>query len=139
MVKAKKSTGTKKSTEQKRTAKPSTVKKHSAGSDNSDNLLAMLAHLLGIFTGFIGALVIFIVKNDEKGSIVRENAKHALNFQFSLIVYSIISGILVFVIVGIPLLVALSIFALVAQIVGSIRAFEGNVYSYPLEIHFLKN
>jgi uncharacterized protein len=31
-----------------------------------DRTLAMLCHLLGIFTGFIGALIIWLIKKDEE-------------------------------------------------------------------------
>ncbi|MEK6886043.1 MAG: DUF4870 domain-containing protein [Nanoarchaeota archaeon] len=105
---------------------------------NSDqNVLGMLAHLLGLFTGFIGPLVLYIITKDKKG-IANENAKHALNFQISLIIYCIISFILIFILIGIFLLWAISIFALVVEIIGAVRAYGGEVYKYPLEIGFIK-
>jgi uncharacterized Tic20 family protein len=119
-------------------AKAKTSKKAARKPSNEDAVLAMLAHLLGLFTGFVGPLVIFLIKKDDTKSLVYKNARHALNFQISLIIYSVLSGLLVLVIIGIPLIVALSIFALVVQIVASIRAYEGNVYKYPLEIEFIK-
>ncbi len=109
---------------------------HNRRSADDENILSMLAHLLGLFTGFIGPLVLFLIKKDEKGGKVYKNAAHALNFQLSLIIYSIISGLLVLVIIGIPLVIALGIFALVVQIIAAIRAYEGGVYHYPLEISF---
>ena len=52
-----------------------------AGSPSKDDCnLAMLAHLLGIFTGFIGALIIWIIKKDSPG-FAHSQAKEALNFQ----------------------------------------------------------
>lgn len=105
------------------------------GSD--ENVFALLAHLLGIFTGFIGPLVIFLVKKDSPG-LAYENAKHALNFQISLVIYYIISFILVFVLIGILLMWALGIFALIVIILASVKAYGGEVYQYPLEIQFIK-
>ena len=53
-------------------------------------------------------------------------------------IYSFIAGILVIVLIGIPLLFALGVFALITMILGSIKAYGGEVYSYPLTIKFLK-
>lgn len=122
----------------KKTKRKSAVK---AKSNDDENMIGMLAHLLVIFIGFIGPLVIFLVKNDTKGNAY-ENAKHALNFQISLIIYYLIAVALIFTIIGIVItiimFIALPIFALVTEIVGSVKAYQGDVYQYPLEIHFIK-
>jgi uncharacterized Tic20 family protein len=104
---------------------------------SNDNILAMLAHLLGLFTYFIGPLIIYLIKKDEKG-IVKENAKHSLNFQLSLIIYYVIATILMIVLIGFVLMWAIGIFALVVIIIASVRSYEGKVYKYPLEIEFIK-
>ena len=44
--------------------------------------IALLAHILTIFVGFIAPLVIYLVKKDES-EFVRENAVESLNFQIS--------------------------------------------------------
>ena len=98
--------------------------------------IGMLAHLLGIFTGFVGPLIIFLVWNKKDSA--KENARHALNFQISMVIYYIIAFILIFVLVGIILIIFLGIFALVVMIIGSVRAFNGEVYRYPLEIPFIR-
>ena len=106
---------------------------------SDDKVMAMLPHLLSIFTGFIGPLIIYLVNQDKKNNkYVFDNAKHALNFQISLIIYMVISFILVFVIIGIPMLIALSIFALVFEIIATVRSYNGEIYTYPLEIPFIK-
>ncbi|MFP4117977.1 MAG: DUF4870 domain-containing protein [Candidatus Woesearchaeota archaeon] len=127
----------------------STKKTHSAKSSSKsasrtkkisdeDRMIAMLSHLLGLLIswGWLGPLIIFLVKKDEPG-IVRDNARHSLNFQLSMLIYFIVSGMLVFVFVGFPLIIVLGIFALVTPIIGSVRAYEGKVYEYPLEIKFI--
>lgn len=107
--------------------------------NNSDeNILGMLAHLLGLFISFIGPLVIYRIVKDRKKSLAKENAKHSLNFQISLIIYSIIVIILIILLIGIPLIIALGIFELVTIIIGSIKAYNGEEYAYPLEIRFFK-
>lgn len=103
----------------------------------NETTLGVIAHVLGLLTGFIGPLVIFLVAKEKKG-IAYENAKHALNFQLSVLIYGIVSVILVFVLIGFVLLLALGVFSVVVGILGAVRASEGKVYSYPLEIHFIK-
>ena len=41
--------------------------------------IAMLAHLLGVFTGFLGPLIIWIVKKDDH-EFINDQCKEALNF-----------------------------------------------------------
>lgn len=103
---------------------------------NEDNTLGMLAHLLAIFTGFVGPLIIYLLSKENK--FAKENARHALNFQISLMIYLVISFILVFVLIGAFLMWFLSIFALIVEIIGTVSAYQGNIYKYPLEIPFIK-
>jgi len=105
--------------------------------NSNDNVLAMLAHLLGLVSYFVGPLIIYLIQKDKK-DFVYENAKHALNFQISLILYYFISSMLVLLLIGLVLLWALSIFALVVIIIASVKAYQGEVYKYPLEIEFIK-
>lgn len=119
----------------KKTSKKSSA--HTSAQQDNDKILAMLSHLLGLFVGIFGSLVIYLVKKDEKGNVARENAKHALNFQISLIIYFTISAVLAIVFIGFLTAFALGILALVTQVIGSIRAYDGKVYEYPLEIKFI--
>lgn len=106
--------------------------------DNDQRIFAMLAHLLGLFTSFIGPLVIYLVMKDKKEKLAIENAKHALNFQISLIIYYAIAVVLMIILIGILLAWAIGVFGLVMAIIASIKAYEGEIYTYPLEIHFIK-
>jgi len=93
--------------------------------------LALLAHLLAIFTGFIGPLVIWLVKKDTD-PFVAEHGKEALNFQISVLIYVLVSVFLLFIIIGIFTLLAVVIFDLVVTIIATIAAGEGRGYRYPL-------
>jgi uncharacterized Tic20 family protein len=102
----------------------------------------MLCHLLA-FVGFviplgniIGPLVIWLMKKDEF-PFVDDQGKESLNFQISLLIYALISGILVVVVIGIFLLVAIGIFMIVMVIIATIKANEGEKYRYPLTIRIL--
>src|SRR5688572_6986193 len=55
-----------------------------AGPATSDErTMAMLAHLLGIFTWFIGPLIIWLMKKDQS-AFVDDQAKESLNFQLTI-------------------------------------------------------
>lgn len=100
-------------------------------------VMAMLPHLLGIFTSFIGPLIIFLITKDQaKDQFAHENARHALNFHISMIIYYIIAAVLVIILIGVFLMWILSLFALIVGIIGSVRSYGGEVYKYPLEIMF---
>jgi len=103
----------------------------------------MLCHLLA-FAGFviplgniIGPLIIWLLKKDEY-PFVDDQGKESLNFQISLLIYLLISGILVIVVIGIVLLIALGIFMIIMVIIATIKANEGQKYRYPLTIRLLK-
>ncbi|PZP52194.1 MAG: DUF4870 domain-containing protein [Pseudopedobacter saltans] len=103
---------------------------------NDDRNMAMLAHVLAFFTGFIGPLIIYITKKDES-PFVKENAVNVLNFQISLFIYMFVSFILAFVLIGFFLLAALGILHLIFTIMGAVAAHDGKVYKYPIAISFI--
>ncbi|MCG8276651.1 DUF4870 domain-containing protein [Stenotrophomonas sp. NLF4-10] len=101
--------------------------------------MALLAHILGIFTGFIGSLIIWLVNKDnpEKG-FVTDQAKEALNFQITLIIASFVSGILTLVLIGFLMLVAIGIANLVLCILAAMKANNGEAYRYPFALRLIK-
>jgi len=104
---------------------------------------AMLAHISAVagfvfpFGNIIGPLLIWILKKEEL-PFVGDQGKEALNFQISITIYILISVILVFVVIGIPLLIVLGIFALVMTIIAAINAYDGKAYRYPVTIRLIK-
>lgn len=101
--------------------------------------MALLAHILGIFTGFIGSLIIWLVNKDnpEKG-FVTDQAKEALNFQITLIIASFVSGILTLVLIGFLMLAAIGIANLVLCILAAMKANNGEAYRYPFALRLIK-
>jgi uncharacterized protein len=99
--------------------------------------LAMLAHLLGIFTGFIGALILWIIKKEES-SFIGENAKEALNFQITLAIGYIIAMMLTVILIGALLFPILLVVNLVFCIIAAIAASKGELYKYPFAIRLVK-
>lgn len=105
--------------------------------NQNDKLLAVLSHILGLFTGFLGALVIYLVA-DQENYYVRKNAEEALNFQIGLCIGYVISCILVFVLIGIIGLIVLYFANIIFCILGAVQASKGEVYIYPASIRLIK-
>ena len=60
-----------------------------------------------------------------------------MNFQLSILIYTLVSIVLAFVVVGFVLLPAVLIFDIVMIVIASIKANEGVAYRYPLTIRFI--
>ena len=98
---------------------------------DGDTTLAALAHASALIAAFFGPLLFFILADDDD-MLVRENATNALNFQITLFIASLIAAILVFALVGIPLLLVLGVLDVVLVIIATLKASNGEVYAYPL-------
>jgi uncharacterized protein len=109
---------------------------HSGPSRDETNI-AMLAHLFGIFTGFIGALVIWLLKKDDSG-FIGEEAREALNFQITLMVAYVVAGVLAFLLIGLVLFPILFVLNLVFCLMGAVSASKGKPYRYPFALRLLK-
>jgi uncharacterized protein len=103
---------------------------------SDEKTMAILSHILCIVAGFIAPLIIYLVKKDSP--YIAAHAKESLNFQLTMIIASIISWVLVFVIIGIFLLILVWLANLVLIIVATIRASENKLYKYPFSIRFVK-
>ena len=102
----------------------------------SDRLIIVLTHLGGIFFGFAPSLLVYLVKND---GWVKENARNALNWQLTSLVYYAICWVLVLVIIGIFLPWLIVVLNIVFCLVAAIRSSKGEEYKYPLTIEFIKS
>jgi uncharacterized Tic20 family protein len=99
--------------------------------------LAMLAHLLGIFSGFIGPLVLWLVKRDE-ASFVGDQANEALNFQITVALALVASVFLSIFIIGAFLFPLLLIANFVFCVLGAMSASKGKRYRYPLALRLVR-
>jgi len=111
--------------------------------DGSDERMwAMLCHLSAFagylvpFGNIIGPLVIWLIKKDQY-AFVDDQGKEALNFQISITIWAAVAVVLCFVIIGIPLLIAVLIFSVVMTIIAAIKANGGEYYRYPLTIRLV--
>ena len=99
--------------------------------------LSSFASLIVPFGGIIGPLICWSSKKNES-DWVDQNGKAALNFQLSVMLYTIICIPLMFVIIGFVLLGAILILEIVCVIIASIKASKGEEYKYPLMIPFIQ-
>lgn len=105
--------------------------------NSDDKTMAILAHIGGIFFGFIPSLIIWLVKKDDSPYVTIQ-AKEALNFQIFIAICMFISFILMLVLIGIVLLIAVSIIDLVFCIVAAVKVSNGENYRYPLTLRLIK-
>ncbi|MBA2446075.1 MAG: DUF4870 domain-containing protein [Nocardioidaceae bacterium] len=93
--------------------------------------------------GFIAPLIILLVKGDSS-AFVKRHATESLNFQLSLLIYSVI-GVLFAVftlgfgfLVVIPVALIVMVLALVAIIMATAAAGKGEDFRYPLCIRVIR-
>lgn len=99
--------------------------------------MAMLCHLLAIFTGFLGPLIIWLVKKDSS-KFVDDQGKEALNFQITMFIGFVIASATIFIFIGCFLTPALMIANLVLCIMAAMKANEGVNYRYPFALRLIK-
>jgi uncharacterized Tic20 family protein len=106
------------------------------GSVSDAKTMAMLAQLLGIFTGFLGPLIIYLI-NGEKDPFVRHHSAEALNFQITLVIAYIVSFVLMLVLIGFVLFFVVWIGSIVLMIMATIAANRGEWYRYPFNLRLV--
>jgi uncharacterized Tic20 family protein len=102
--------------------------------------LATLSHLsaFATFIGIpplVGPLVMWLVKKDDP--FVADQAREALNFNISFLIYAIAAAISIILIVGLIALPAVLIAWFVLVIVAAVRASRGESYRYPFTMRFV--
>ncbi len=104
---------------------------------------AMLCHFstyIGFifpFGNIIVPLIIWLSKREDL-PLVEDQGREVLNFQISMTIYFIISGILCIILIGIPILIGLIIFDFIITIVAAISANDGKYYRYPINLKLIK-
>ena len=115
-----------------------------------DRSWALVAHIGTLVAawfamGFLAPLVVMLVKPDRP--FVRRHAVESLNFQISLLIYSVIGVVVGFLLVVltlgvgalvvVPVAVVLGLLVLVVIILATVKANNGEDYRYPLTIRFI--
>ena len=107
-----------------------------------EKLWSTLTHLSPLVAGiiglpFLGPLIAYLVLRD-RGPFVRWHTAQALNFQLTVLLAYIVSGLLAIVVIGFFLLVAVWVVSIVFMIMAAVAANRGEYYKYPLTITFVQ-
>ena len=114
-----------------------------AATSNDDRTWALIGHL-SAFSAFItgigcviGPLIVWLVKRDTM-PFVADQGKEALNFNITVTIAAIISGILTLVLIGFLLLAVVVVGWLVLTIMATIESNKGVAYRYPFTLRLIK-
>ena len=106
--------------------------------------MSALAGLVLPFGNLIGPLVFWQMKRTEFPS-VDEHGKESLNFQLSVLIYLVAGAVIAFLGTLLcfgwllfPVLIVLHFGALVLAVIAGIKANDGVLYRYPLNLRLIK-
>lgn len=118
---------------------------------HDDRQAGLIAHLLGMLTGWIGTLIFFMIKKDEATPFVREHARQALNAQLTNLILTVGGGIVIGVLSMILAMVTfgiggflmfaiylIPIYYFVIEIFAMVKANSGEGYKIPLAFDLVK-
>lgn len=107
--------------------------------------MLVTAGALSIFAFVFPLVVLNTVGN--RSAQVRAHATESLNFQLSMLLYSVTLMIVLFVVavatfgvgllVMIPAMIGIAVFWVVVMIIASVQASNGGFFRYPLNIRFV--
>lgn len=117
--------------------------------NSSDRVWAMLAHLSAAIAAVVsagwltilGPLIVWLAKKNSS-PFVRNAAAGAFNFTLTMWLVSLIGWILTITligaVVGIPMIIIGSLGSIILGIVGAIKSWSGEPYTYPWQIRILR-
>ena len=97
--------------------------------------LKVLLHASTWFAPFLVPFVLYLVVDDHE---VKKLSIQAVLFQLVMSVLLFISFLLIFIIIGIPLVIIFAIMAFVVPIIGIIKAINGETFNYPIVGSWIK-
>lgn len=122
---------------------------YSSSASADDRVWAMLAHLSAAIAAVVsagwltiaGPLIVWLAKKDSS-PFVRNAAAGAFNFTLTMWLVSLIGWILtitvVGAVVGIPMIIIGSLGSIVLGVVGAIKSWGGETYTYPWQLRVLR-
>lgn len=109
--------------------------------DNQMLVLTHLSQLLDLVTGvggFIVPLILWLTQKDKVAGM-DNHGKMIINFQISMFIYSMVSIPLILLFgLGIFVLIAVGVIALVFPIVNAIKVSNGEMPNYPFTLEIIK-
>jgi uncharacterized protein len=89
----------------------------------------VIIHASAFFAPWLVPIIFFLIGSDEE---IKSISVQALLFQVVMIVLLTISGILSFLIIGIPFLIVFGIMYFIAPIIGIVKALSDEPWRYPI-------
>ena len=103
---------------------------------NDDKNIATITHLGGTVFSFIPALIIWVLKKDES-AYISDQAKEALNFQITILMFQFVAGVLAIILIGFVFMGIIWLANIVLCIIAAISTSKGEKYRYPLTIRLI--
>ena len=106
-------------------------------------ILALITSWAAGIAGAVGALAVWMIKRDDS-QFAADHAREALNFNLSMFIYAVVLLLLTVLTLGIgliftvPLAVVIAVVWLVCTLQAAFRAYDGQVYRYPITIRLFK-
>lgn len=102
-----------------------------------ERTMGMLAYILGIFTGFLGPLIIWLIKKDQS-KFVAYHGLQALILHGVVTVGYILSSFLTFLLIGFLTYPLFFILGLVYSIIAGLAANKGEWYAIPVIANYAR-
>jgi len=97
--------------------------------------MALITHILGLFTGILGPLIMYLMKKDDSSEFLNGHLKESLNFQ---ICYLIVSFLCIISIIGWIMIPVIVVWFYYGTIKSAIKASQGEAYRYPYTFRLIK-
>lgn len=97
--------------------------------------LKILLHASTWFAPFLVPFILYLVVNDEE---IKKLSIQAVLFQLVIGALIGLSFILIFLLIGIPMLIIFGIMAFVVPIIGIVKAITGDTFNYPIVGSWIK-
>ena len=103
--------------------------------------LSSLSGFIGVpFGNILGPLIIWLLKKNDS-PFIDDHGRESLNFHISLWIYGIVSGLLWFTVILIPLVLIFwgleFIAGVVYSIIAAVKASNGERYRYPFTLRLI--
>jgi len=100
--------------------------------------LSQLVNVLFFPIGIVAPIVLWQTQKDKMPAL-DAHGKMVTNWMISMTIYMFVSIVLMFVLIGFLTILAVAIMGIVFPIIGGIKANNGELWSYPMTIKFLKD
>lgn len=102
------------------------------------HLAPLLAHFaLPALGGILVALVMWQIKADQS-PFLDDHGKEAVNFQITIALYLLVSGLMVLVLIGFLLLPAVFVLMIAGGALAARAGNQGRYHRYPMSLRFIR-